>query len=29
MNEIKHPQPLKFEDLTPGMWYMMLLMKKL
>lgn len=20
MNEIKHPQPLKFEDLTPGMW---------
>lgn len=20
MNEIKHPQPLKFEDLAPGMW---------
>ena len=20
MNEIKYPQPLKFEDLTPGMW---------
>ena len=20
MNEVKHPQPLKFEDLTPGMW---------
>lgn len=20
MNEVKHPQPLKFEDLAPGMW---------
>lgn len=22
MNEVKHPQPLKFEDLAPGMWVM-------